>query len=77
MYLDFVSEQWDRALSRLKSFVERGAPEMRSAPVLAEGFENCLLERPSPPVGLGQIDSTTSTLPTFRKTSTFTEAPSR
>jgi len=22
-YLDFVSEQWDRALSRLKSFVER------------------------------------------------------
>jgi len=21
-YLDFVSEQWDRALSRLKSFVE-------------------------------------------------------
>jgi hypothetical protein len=22
-YLDFVSEQWDRALSRLKEFIER------------------------------------------------------
>jgi DNA-binding transcriptional ArsR family regulator len=25
-YIDSVSEQWDRALSRLKSFVEDGAP---------------------------------------------------
>lgn len=26
-YLDFVSQQWDQALSRLKSFVEDGMPE--------------------------------------------------
>src|ERR1700674_1674100 len=32
-YLDLVSEQWDQALSRLRSFVERGMPVAKQATI--------------------------------------------